>query len=97
MLGRLMQVVAIDAVQPNVARLNESACLNGVKECLSTAPGNQLACAAACRWRRFAPASGLDVINAAVTRAPGASRAVRTHVRACVPLVRFARRTRAGS
>jgi len=78
---RGMRVYALDPVLPNVQRLHESACLNGVRRCFSrNAQQPHDAAAHACRdsssWGAFSPAN-LTLVHAVADRSTGSSRMVR--------------------
>ena len=78
---RGMRVYALDPVLPNVQRLGESACLNGVRRCLQHhAQQPHDAAAHACRnsssWGPFSPGN-ITLVHAVADRSTGSSRMVR--------------------
>ena len=82
---RGMRVYALDPVLPNVMRLKESACLNGIRHCLQQAgtahqPDSIHSAAQACRnsskWGQYSPLN-LTLVHAVADRSTGSSRKVR--------------------
>jgi len=83
---RGMRVYALDPVLPNVQRMRESACLNGMRRCLQSHAHQPQASAAralrtlTCRnssaWERFSPAN-ITLVHAVADRSTGSSRMVR--------------------
>ena len=83
--ARGMRVYAMDPVLPNVQRMGESACANGVRHCLAMrraqAPGAKAlawgedVCANSTQWGPFAP-EHLTMIHAAAGRATEGSRMI---------------------
>ena len=80
---RNMRVYALDPVLPNVQRMRESACLNGMRRCMRRHAQRHAAAAQAlqdCRnssaWESFSPAN-LTLVHSVADRSTGTSRMVR--------------------
>ena len=78
--SRGMQVYAFDPILPNIHRLSESCCLNGIAHCLSLSPTLPNHCVNSSEWGPFSPRQ-FTTTWSLVDAVPGPSRAVESRPR----------------